>query len=51
MTSLLLELVAQVLKFNQYSNTNNYNWSMMPDSYGTSETSRLISDIGIAVYM
>lgn len=51
LTGCVATAMAQVLKFNQYSNTNNYNWSMMPDSYGTSETSRLMSDIGIAVYM
>lgn len=41
--------MAQIMKYNQYSSINNYNWSLMPDGSGTSETSRLMSDIGVAV--
>ncbi|MDR1056383.1 MAG: C10 family peptidase [Prevotellaceae bacterium] len=41
--------IAQVMRFHQFPNT--YNWSIMPNDWGSYETSRLMSDIGSAVGM
>ncbi len=35
--------MAQIMKFHEFP--NNYNWSNMPDAYGTNDTQLLISDI------
>lgn len=40
---------AQVMRFYEYP--DNYNWANMPNFIGTSETARLIKDIGVAVDM
>lgn len=48
-TGCVATALAQVMKYHQYP--NNYNWNIMPNSYGSSETSRLMRDIGNAVDM
>ena len=40
---------AQIMKY--WEHPNSYNWSLMPDDAGSSETSRLIRDIGDEVIM
>ena len=41
--------MAQIMNFHEFP--NNYNWDNMPDLWGTSETARLMRDIGDAVDM
>lgn len=41
--------MAQIMKYHEYP--SNYNWSNMPDSYGTSSTASLMADIGTSVGM
>jgi len=48
-TGCVATAMAQVMKFHQYPNS--YNWSLMPNTYGTNETSILMRDIGTAVDM
>lgn len=48
-TGCVATAMAQVMKFHQYPNS--YNWSLMPNTYGTNTTSTLMRDIGIAVNM
>lgn len=48
-TGCVATAMAQVMKYHQYPNS--YNWSEMPNNYGTSETARLMRDIGSAVGM
>ncbi|MGC6525020.1 MAG: C10 family peptidase [Flavobacteriaceae bacterium] len=48
-TGCVATALAQVLRYHEYP--NNYNWSDMPNSSGSSETSRLMRDIGNAVSM
>lgn len=49
LTGCVVTALAQVMRYHQYP--NNYNWSIMPNYSGSSETSRLMSDIGSAVNM
>ena len=48
-TGCVATAMAQVMKYHQYPNT--YNWSAMPNTYGTYETAVLMRDIGNAVDM
>lgn len=41
--------MGQIMRYHEYPNT--FNWSQMPDGYGTSETCRLLADIGEKVSM
>jgi uncharacterized lipoprotein NlpE involved in copper resistance len=41
--------MAQIMKY--YEHPNDYDWSNMPNNYGTNETSQLMVDIGDAVDM
>lgn len=50
-TGCVATAMAQIIRYNQYSSINNYNWSLMPNNYGTDETSRLMHDAGLAVNM
>ncbi|QOW10065.1 hypothetical protein Q73A0000_06650 [Kaistella flava (ex Peng et al. 2021)] len=51
LTGCVATAMAQIIKYNEYSGINNYNWSWMPDDFGTSETSRLMHDAGLSVNM
>lgn len=51
LTGCVATAMSQIIRYNQYSSINNYNWSLMPDTYGTNETSRLMYDVGKAVNM
>lgn len=48
-TGCVATAMAQIMKYHEYPNS--YNWNSMPNSYGTSETSQLMVDIGYAVDM
>lgn len=48
-TGCVATAMAQVMKYHQYP--SNYNWSLMPNTYGTNETAQLMRDIGDAVSM
>lgn len=48
-TGCVATALAQIMKYNQYPNY--YNWSDMPNNWGSLETSRLMSDIGNKVDM
>lgn len=50
-TGCVATAMSQIIKFNQYSSINNYNWSLMSNNYGSDETSRLMHDTGVAVNM
>lgn len=41
--------MAQIMKY--YEHPSSYNWSLMPDSFGSNETSRLMRDAGDSVNM
>ncbi|HWV73585.1 MAG TPA: C10 family peptidase, partial [Pseudosphingobacterium sp.] len=41
--------MAQIMKYYNYPNT--YNWALMPNTYASAETARLMRDIGSAVDM
>ena len=49
LTGCVATSMAQIMKFHNYP--NNYNWSSMSNNYGTSETARLMRDIGNSVGM
>ncbi|WP_196894011.1 C10 family peptidase [Aureivirga marina] len=48
-TGCVATAMAQIMKYHQYP--SNYNWSGMPNSYGTTSTATLMADIGDAVNM
>lgn len=48
-TGCVATALAQVMKYHEYP--NNYNWSIMPNNIGSTETSILMRDIGYAVNM
>lgn len=48
-TGCVATAIAQVMKYHEYP--SNYNWSLMPNTYGTNETALLMKDIGEAVHM
>lgn len=48
-TGCVATAMAQIMNFHEFP--NNYNWDNMPDLWGTSETARLMRDIGDAVNM
>lgn len=48
-TGCVATAMAQIMKYHNYPNS--YNWNLMPNGYGTNETSRLMRDIGNAVGM
>ncbi len=48
-TGCVATAMAQVMKYYQYPKT--YNWGLMPINYGTSETQKLMVDIGKSINM
>lgn len=48
-TGCVATAMAQIMKYHQ--SPSSYNWSLMPNTYGTNETSLLMRDVGDAVNM
>lgn len=48
-TGCVATAMAQIMKYHQFPSS--YNWSNMPNSYGTTSTAGLMRDLGIAVNM
>lgn len=48
-TGCVATAMAQIMRYHQYP--ANYNWSNMPDNYGTYDTQSLMSDAGVSVNM
>ncbi len=48
-TGCVATAMAQVMRYHEYP--TNYNWTAMPNTYGTNETAKLMRDIGEAVNM